>query len=404
MRNAMHCGVIAALVVGASSASAGGLWLNEYGDLAGGRAAAGAAAGVDEAMTLAYNPASIARLEGNQLFASAGAIVSEMNFDTNYTSRLTGTVNGGDAGVVTPYASSAYVHDFNSDRWSAGIGLVPLAGAGIEYDDDWVGRFQATDVTLNLMALMPTLAYQVTDELSVGVSLQAYYADLEVKTRVPNLRPNQPEGRAKIDGDDVDVGFTLGALYELSDRTRFGLFYQSELEPHYDGDLETNPKNLQVATTTKLTFAEYVRFGVHQDMDERWGVDFTVGWDNWSALAEVPVDSEFGGVGIPTKWEDTYHVAWGTQYKLDSYWTLTGGIAYDSNPVDAEYRNAQLPVDRQTRYAAGARYAITDTLSVGGYANYADLGKARITAQRFGGDFDDANSALQLIANVNWTF
>jgi len=391
-------------MVGAGGASAGGLWLNEFGDFAGGRAAAGAAAGVDEAMTIAYNPASIARLKGNQLFFSAGAVVPEMKFDTSYTTQRLGSVNGGDAGEVAAYSSMAYVHDFDSDRWSAGIGLVPLSGARIDYDDNWVGRRQATEVSLTLMALAPTLAYQVTKELSLGVTVQAYYSSLEIKTAIPSLNPNNADGEGKIDGNDVDVGFTLGAVYELSDRTRFGVFYQSELEPKYDGELKTNPANLSFDTQTKLTFGEYARFAVHQDMDERWGVDFTVGWDNWSALGNVPLNTENRGVAIPARWEDTYHVAWGTQYQLDRNWALTAGVAYDSRPVNAFSRNAQLPIDEQIRYAAGARYAISDTLTVGGYANYADLGKARISSQRWGGDFGDANSALQLIANVNWTF
>jgi len=156
------------MVASVNIASAGGLWLNEYGDFAGGRAAAGAAAGVDNAMTIAYNPASISRLKGNQLFASAGAIVPQMNFDIDYSTPRNGYDDGGNAGEVAAYSSMAYVHDFGSDKWSAGIALVPLAGAGFEFQDNWVGRFQATKVDLTVMALSPTLAYQVTDKLSLG--------------------------------------------------------------------------------------------------------------------------------------------------------------------------------------------------------------------------------------------
>ena len=106
---------------------------------------------------------------------------------------------------------------------------------------------------------------------------------------------------------------------------------------------------------------------------------------------------------MTTDWRDTYHVAWGAEYKLDRYWTLTGGVAYDTNPVSDRNRNAQLPVDKQIRYAVGAQYAISDALTVGGYVNYMDLGSAQITAERFGGDFD-YNNATQLIANVTWKF
>jgi long-chain fatty acid transport protein len=403
MKSILRACSIAAVLVTANIASAGGLWLNEYGDLSGGRAAAGAAAGVDNAMTIAYNPASIARLQGNQLFASAGAIVGNMNFDVDYSTPRNGTGDGGNAGETAAYASSAYVHDFASDKWSAGIALVPLAGAGFEFDDDWVGRFQATKVDLTVMALSPTLAYQVTDKLSLGASVQAVYSNVNIHTATPRLRASQPEGFASINGDDVLPGFTLGAMYELSDRTRFGLTYQSEVKPKFDGDLKTNPLGLDIATDTELPMAAYARFSVHQQMDENWSVEFTTGWDNWSTLGDVLISGDVREAGITTDWRDTYHVAWGAEYTLDRYWTLTGGVAYDSNPVSDRNRNAQLPVDRQIRYAVGAQYVISNTLTVGGYVNYMDLGSAAIEAKRFGGDFD-YNNATQLIANMTWKF
>lgn len=403
-RTILACTVAAGLS-GAGGAAAGGLWLNEFGDFAGGRAAAGAAAGVDEAMTIAYNPASITRLRGSQLLATGGAVVPEMKFDVRYSSPRNGFGNGGQAGEAAVTSAMAYVHDFDSNRWSAGVALLPLSGAGMKYTDSWVGRYQATEVDLLLMALAPTVAYRVTDRLSVGATLQVYYADLNMHFNVPHPFPLRPDSKGSLNGNDVDTGYTVGAVYELSDRTRFGLFYQGELEPSFSGDFKVQPQvaAASVATDTELTLAGYLRCGVHQDMNERWGVDFTVGWDNWSALDNVLVSTQDGSAGIPTRWRDTYHYAWGTQYQLDAHWALTAGVAYDTNPVDARYRNAQLPVDRQLRYAAGARYTISDAMTVGGYVNYADLGRARIEGSRFGGQYK-YNNALQLIANVSWTF
>ena len=51
----------------------------------------------------------------------------------------------------------------------------------------------------------------------------------------------------------------------------------------------------------------------------------------------------------------------------------------------------------------GAQYALMDSLTVGGYVNYADLFSADIKSKNFGGKFD-YNNATQIIANVNWTF
>ena len=403
---------ILAAAVFANNVSAGGLWLNQFGDFSGGRAAAGAAAGTDDAATIFYNPAGIRRLEGNHFFASAGVVKTDLNFDVKYSNPINGYDDGGNAGGYIPGASMAYVQDLDSDKWSVGVSFGGISGAGMDYHDQWAGRYQATKVDLAVLALSPTVAYQVTDHLSVGASLQAVYADLKIDLALPRPDPARPDGKGKLDGNDFRAAYTLGTLYEPAEGTRFGLFYQSKVTAKFDGDFQASYTDVgingeelgrNVATDTELTFAEYVRFGVHQDMNEQWGVDFTVGWDNWSQLGNVLISAENGAAGIPTQWRDTYHYAWGAQYKLDKYWEFTGGVAYDSNPVDSEYRNAQLPVDRQISYAVGARYKLQENILIGGYINYTDLGKARITAKRFGGDFD-YNNALALMTNVSWTF
>lgn len=401
-RSILGCAVAASLL-GAGHVAAGGLWLNEYGDFAGGRAGAGAAAGVDEAATLFYNPASMTRLEGSQLFLSGGAFIPEVKFDIEYTSPRNGHDNGGQAGQVAPAVSAAYIHDLDSDKWSVGVTLGGLSGAGLEYNDNWVGRYEATEVELVLLGVAPTVAYQVTDRLSIGASLQYWYSSLDLKLRVPNPLPNRDDGRASIDGDDDGFAFTLGAMYEISDRTRLGIFYQDELQPKYDGDLKIKPVGLDVSSDTELSLGAYLRFAIHHDLDDQWGVDFSVGWDNWSALDNVFISTEDRAAGLATNWHDTYHYAWGLQYQLNDKWAFTSGIAYDTNPVDADDRAADLPIDRQIRYAVGTRYQFRDNLTLGGYVNYADLGKARIYTDNWGGDYQD-NNLLQLVVNANWTF
>ena len=410
-KSILGCAVAVALV-NSVNVSAGGLWLNQHGDFSGGRAGAGAEAGLDDAASIMHNPASSARLKGDQLFASGGAAIPDIKFDVQYTSPSLGTGNGGDAGQAAPLGSAAYFHDFQSDRWSAGVYFLGLAGAGLDYDDNWAGRYQATKVDLLLAALVPTLAYKVSDRLSLGIAVQYWYSDLNTHLDTPRINQDREDLRASINGDDTGFSFKLGSMYELTDRTRFGLIYQSEIKPEYGGDLklvapggQLVPPGSEVAVAAKseLTFAEYVRFAMHHDLDEQWSVNLTIGWENWSQLGEVPLSTSNRGGAIPTKWRDTYHYAWGAEYRLDKRWAFTSGVAYDTNPVDKEDRNAQLPVDRQITYAFGTRYTISDTLNVGGYINYIDLGKSRIAAENFGGQYQN-NGLLVLAANVSWAF
>lgn len=394
-------GALAIGLLGAGTATAGGLWLNEFGDFSGGRSSAGGAAGVDEAGTIIHNPASGTRIEGNQLMVSAGMFLPDTEFDIDYTNPISGNDDGGSAGLNAPAGGFAYVHDLDSDRWSAGVYFAGLSGAGLEYNQTWVGRFQATDVELLLVSLAPTVGYQVTDRLSIGASLQWYYSTLELKLALPS--PSQPgQGRAKLDGSDDGFGYTLGAMYEFSDSTRIGVKYQSELDVDYDGKLRANVADVRVDSNTELTMAQFVRVSLHHDLNDEFSLAFTWGWDDWSALDSVFVSVPEREGALQKNWDDTYHYAAGLEYRASDKWHFTTGVSYDTNPVSAHDRTADLPVDRQVRISGGTRYQLRDNMTVGGYINYMDLGSAKIHGQRWGGEYEN-NSIWAFAINLNWT-
>ncbi len=385
---------------------AGGLWLNEFGDPSGGRASAGAAAGVDDASTVAHNSASITRLDGSQLMLTVGYIEPTTEFDVKMGSPSVGTGDGGSAGVGTPSFSNFYVRDLNSDKWFAGVSVAALSGAGLDYNDDWVGRYSVTEVSLVLVALAPSVAYKVNDKLSLGASVQLWYSSIEMDVAVPNPLPpgNRPDGLAEIDGDDYDVGFTLGLMYEFSPRTRLGVSYQSEIESSYDSDLDISPVGISVVADLDLPLAQKVRVGLHHDFNDRWGLDFTAGWDDWSTFDHVLIAGRSGGGVVATidqGWDDTYHVAAGFQYHHRPDLTFTAGIAYDDGPQSASRRTPDLPVDEQWRIAAGFTRDSSDTFSYGAYLNYADLGDAGIENEDYTGDYSK-NTLLQISLNFNW--
>ena len=114
----------------------------------------------------------------------------------------------------------------------------------------------------------------------------------------------------------------------------------------------------------------------------------------------VSVDTG-GGAPLVANWKDTYHYAAGFQYKLNSDWDLTAGMAYDTNPVNSRDRSAYLPVDQQIRYNAGARYHMRDSLVVGSYINYTDLGSAKISGDFWSGKYS-SNEMFQFSIFANW--
>lgn len=385
-------------------ATAGGLWLNEYGDFSSGRASAGAAAGVDDASTMLHNPASMTRLKGSQLTVTAAALQPSLKFSRDSDPAVgPGGGNGGDAGVFSPTGGVFYVGDLNSERWDIGIYFSGLAGSGLEYDDDWVGRFQATESSLKIAALAPTLAYRLTDKLSIGASIQMVASSLTTKLRVPALLPNSSEGRATLDGSDVGGGYTLGVLYELSESTRIGINYQSELDPDFSGDLTLENINRSISTNTELTMAQKARLGVHHAFNDKLSLQFTLGWDDWSALDQVFVSTQNIGGGLKKNARDTTHTALGFQYTLSSQWKMTGGVSYDTSPLNSSYRTADLPLDRQVKVAAGFEYTPEKNWKVSAYANYTDLGNGKIDAGSWSGEYD-TDAIYQLGISASWMY
>ncbi|MFV8817263.1 OmpP1/FadL family transporter [Haliea sp. E17] len=383
---------------------AGGLWLNEFGDFAGGRASAGAAAGVDEPSTLLHNPASVTRLKGSQLQVTGAALLPSLKFDqTSDPAGGPGGGDGGDAGVLSPAGGLFYVHDTQSDRWGAGMYFSGLAGIGLDYDKDWVGRYQAIDSSLLIATFAPTAAYRVTDRLSLGASMQWYFASLDTGLRIPNPLPGREDGTARLDGTDSEVAYTLGLLYQFSDSTRLGIKYQSEMSPDFDGNLSLKKLPVEVDTNTSLTMAQFVRVGLYHQFTDKLALDLTLGWDDWSAMDEVFVSVANTGAGLDRNARDTQQVAVGMEYVVTERWTMTAGVSYDTNPMDADYRTADMPLDRQIHVGLGSQYMYSDELSLSGYLNYADLGEARITTPTWQGKYD-TSVIYQVGVSARWHF
>ena len=377
---------------------AGGLYLNEFGTPSMGVAGAGANAVASDASTSFHNAAGMTRIKGNELMGTAGLLNATVKFDPDADTPISGG-DGGDAGGPAPILGGFYVHSL-SDKWKLGANLITITGAVLDYDDDWTGRYLNTEVKLLTMTFYPSIAYRVNNWLSVGGGPQIMRAELELKAKAP---PPNGNGEVKIDGNDVAFGFGLGALFEVSERTRFGVVYQSEIEPEFDGDVKLSPPGLEAGTDTKITLAQFIKVSGYHELNDRWALLGTVGWEDWSAFKDVNISTGRGSQKIPRNWDDTWKFAAGVHFRPVDKWLLQLGFSYDTSPVDSKDRTPDMPIDRQIRYATGVQYKWSDRLSVGGQFVYADYGKAKINNDLLKGDYK-RNDILFFAMNANWKF
>jgi long-chain fatty acid transport protein len=365
-----------------------------------GTAGAGGEAWANDASTAfaLHNPAGMTHLEGHQLSLGVGLGQIDTEFDANANTPFGGG-NGGDAAGLVPLLGSHGVLSLTEDL-KLGFSVFSVAGAALDYNNSWTGRFQAQEVSILTVTANPTVAYRVTDWLSVAGGVMVTYADLDFKLAAP---PGGA-GSAKIDGDDVTHGFNFGALVELSPRTRIGAVYVSEQEIDFDGNLKVNPAGINVGSTTSLNLAQAVRVGAYHDIDDQWAILGSVGWEDWSTMDSLFVNTNGGAGNIPRNWNDTYHFSIGAHYKPVEDWLLQAGVTYDTSPVDAKDRTADMPIDRQIRFALGAQHQLSETMTVGGAVEYVDLGSARISdPNTLTGDYQ-TNRAFFFALNANFKF
>jgi len=410
-----------AILLGTASAGwAAGLWLYEGGQPDVGTATAGRAALANDASIAAINPAGMTRLDRSQVLMGVQPLLVRAKFDADSGTTTAGS-NGGDAGGWVTAGSASYVHSI-SDDFKLGFAMGTYFGLGLDYGDDWVGRYYVTEGGFVTYGANPSAAYRINDWLSVGAGVSVIYAELTQKAAINNVLDGLPDGELKLEEDDVGYGFNLGLLLEPRAGTRFGITYRSEVDLEFDDALSIKGLGptlsaalggvLGADVDLDMTLPQAVTVSGYHELTDRLAVMANVGWQEWSQFgkSDITISSQTTtSLTQDRNYNDTWHFAFGVQYRVTDPWLLSAGIAYDESPVDDDDRTPDLPLDRQIRYAVGAQYDWDDDIAFGFAYEYLDAGDAKIDqfrgplAGRLEGEYD-TNEIHFLAFNVIWRF
>lgn len=361
---------IAALAILLTSlpAHAGGARLYETsaGDIA--LASAGYVARAQDSSTVYSNPAGMCLLEpGNDFLLSVQPLYGDVSFTPNDNTTAVGS-DGGNAIALFPGASAFWAGGGERLKW--GVGLVGNFGLGLDYEDEWVGRYYLQDTTLVGVTLAPSVAWRVNDKFSIGGSLHAMYGVFDFTTAVNNINPLLDDGSLKFDDTTWGYGGRVGVLIEPSETTRMGLVYQSKIELDFKGTPEFAGLGalreaaldaaglLDAELDLGMNVPQAVMASAYGDVGD-WAVMGNIGWENWEDFGKVSVSVTSDATTSLTQdrhYQDSWHVAVGAQRRR-SNWTISFGTAYDSSVVEDQDRTVDLPLGPALRVGVGGTRA-----------------------------------------------
>ena len=114
----------------------------------------------------------------------------------------------GNEGTYLPIVLPQFyaVTDFGLDRVRFGLGVNNVFGLKEDYGNRGTLRTLSDKASLSVINIAPTVAYQVTDQLSLGAELNVYYADLDLRRNVLLGPPPIPEGSFRYRAHDWSLG------------------------------------------------------------------------------------------------------------------------------------------------------------------------------------------------------
>ncbi|HWD17095.1 MAG TPA: outer membrane protein transport protein, partial [Casimicrobiaceae bacterium] len=322
--------------------------------------------------------------------------------------------NGGDAGSLNVVPNLYVVAPINRSV-SVGVGVNAPFGLVTEYDDDWLGRFQAIKSDIKTINVNPSVSWRVNDTFAVGLGVDWQRVDAELTSRVnysaalvqaagvaaahqlipgalvPQIAQLTPglSSKAKVEGDDNAWGWNIGFLWDVTPQTRIGAQYRSSID--YDvtgnvsfdhpalptlpapiapvvnllaGNVNTALANGGIRASVKLP--DIANVSVFHRLNDRVDLMADLQYTRWSVFKELTFVRSSGQLlsTTPENFDDVWRVSVGATYHWNDAWSFRGGLAFDQSPVNTQDRTPRLPDADRVWIAIGAQYKFNRNLAL----------------------------------------
>lgn len=220
-----------------------------------------------------------------------------------------------------------------TDRLSLGLVAGGVAGLGVDFPASGATVNASVVSTKSLFKVSPTLAYAITDKLTVGVAPQLGYQSLALKTPAFAL-PQVGE---------FGIGASLGAIYHLTPQLQAGLAYTSKMNVHeytFNGTVNgTNGTTTTDKYTMKMDVPQTVAGGIAYRPMSGLLLEADIKWIDYSSTMDrVDLRNSSGATTqtLAFGWSDQTVYSIAAEYEAFKGITFRAAYNYGKSPIESE--------------------------------------------------------------------
>ncbi len=307
------------------------------------------AATADNPSAIYYNPAGITQLEG--MNASVGLYAIDLGSEY-HGQGVSKDTKDQLQGVPQMY----YTLTLDQVPISFGLGFYAPYGFSLEWPNNTPFRTLSIKGSLTYLTLNPVAAWRVLPTLSIAAGPTLNYADAELRR---GIIPGNFSDQFKFSGNDSDVGFNAGILWQPHEQLSFGVNYRSQTTMDLDGrsaakgaDAFGVPSGSQSASAG-FRFPQNIVGGVSYRPTPKWNLEFDLDWTDWDQLNTVTLKQQTGNIPLVFDWKSSFFYEFGVTRYFDEGWYVSAGYIYSENSVPDKDFNPTIPDSERHIFSVG---------------------------------------------------
>lgn len=338
-----------------------------------------------DAANVAYNPASITKVDGEAFKVSATYLSPHGEYDLYKDGKLYEGKNRVHFGFAP---GTYYVKKLNDKDWF-GIGAFSRFAMVSEFERNEIVSTNAFVSRLDGVSITPTFAHKFDDKWSAAVGAEINYVRLTMEKNAMSVG-EVPIVPTHTKGESYALGWNAAANYAFDDKNEIGVVYRSRIKHSMEADF--NAYNIMAGATNignrngdaygEVTLPDSWHIGYNHKFNDKTRVELNAVRTNWSTYDALNIN--VSGTGLPNfdkvhaspkNWEDGWRYAIGIEHKLSDKYTVMAGYAYDESSIPYDGGDFMVPTGDRKTYSIGARYNDKDqTLAIAlGWMDVGDL-------------------------------